>query len=100
MANKLGGIQAVANPFEHDVFADEAVAFNHINGTIRINFAVVKAQEAAPPSANQFVGVGRLVMPLGGAQRLCLGLYNYLKKVGHDPFELISNRETPEKVKH
>lgn len=96
MANEAAGLPVVGNPFSPDFFADEALTFNFINGTIRIDFAVVKPQEPAPPSPQQFVSIGRLVMPLDGARRLCLALYDYLKSQGLDPADLVSGGQAPQ----
>jgi hypothetical protein len=85
MANEAGGIPAVSNPFAPDVFADEAVAFEIINDTVRITFGTVKMADAVPPSENQLVIVGRVVMTVGGAQRLALGLHSALTQKGLDP---------------
>jgi hypothetical protein len=71
-----------------DVFADEAIDMEFINGTVRLRFAVAVSTETVNPSARQFVHVGRLVMPAESAQRLCLGLYDFLKNVGLDPAAL------------
>jgi hypothetical protein len=70
MANETGGVSAISNPFAPDVFADEAVGFEFINGTVRISFGVVKMADPVPPSENQLVVMGRVVMPMDGARRL------------------------------
>lgn len=88
MANEAGGLPVVGNPFSADVLADEALAYEVINGTIRITFASVKMTEPAPPSPVQLVVVGRLVMGIEGAQRLSIGLFDFLKNQGLDPASL------------
>ena len=94
MANETGGLPVLANPFALDVFADEAISFDNVFGTIRITFAAAKPIEPAPPSDSQFVTVGRLIMTVPGAQRLALSLYDYLKKHGLDPSEVVSEGQT------
>lgn len=84
MAHEVGAFP-VADIIVGDVFADEALSFDNIMGTIRITFCTVKAKEPAPPSPYQYVPVGRLVMPHEGAMRLCVQLYDYLKGQGIDP---------------
>ena len=42
MANTAGGLPVVSNPFIADIFADEAIAFDMVNGTIRITLATIK----------------------------------------------------------
>ena len=54
MANTAGGLPVVSNPFIADIFADEAIAFDTINGTIRITLATIKMAEAAAPSPMQY----------------------------------------------
>jgi len=88
MAHGTGGLPVLGNPLAPDIFADEAIAFDHINGTIRITLATVKPSEPTPPSPMQFVTTSRIVMTVPGAQRLCLALYDYLKKQGMDPAAL------------
>jgi hypothetical protein len=89
MANTAGGLSVVSNPFVADIFADEAIAFDNINGTIRITLATIKMAEAAAPSPMHFVANGRLVMTVPGAQRLAIALFDYLKKNGLDPAQVV-----------
>jgi hypothetical protein len=93
MANEFSGLPAVSNPFAPDVLADEAIAFESISGTIRITFGAIKMAEPAPPAPVQIVAIGRLVMGVEGAQRLALGLFDYLKQQGHDPRALVGSGE-------
>lgn len=76
---------AIVDPGTGDVFADEALDFDLIGGTLRVRFGVAKPNSPTMPAKQQLVHVGRLIMPVEGAQRLCLGLYDFLKKVGLDP---------------
>jgi hypothetical protein len=39
------------------------------------------------------VVMGRLVIGVDGAKRLAIGLYDYLKKAGHDPQSLVASDE-------
>lgn len=94
MPNEINGRPVVSNPFAPDVFADHAISFEHVQGTVRISLAVLKPQEGAPPSGLQYVSVGRVVMSDIGAQRLCLALYDYLKKEGMDPAKLVTRGNT------
>ena len=72
MAQKAGTIPVVSNPHVPDIFCDEAFAFDHISGTIRISLGSLKMSEPAAPSPPHLVTVGRLVMTVPGAQRLAL----------------------------
>lgn len=89
MAQNAGNIPVVAHPHLPDIFADDAIAFDHQPGTVRISLATLKMAEPAAPSPIQYVTVGRLVMPVTGAQRLAIALFDYLKKQGLDPAEIV-----------
>jgi hypothetical protein len=93
MAQKTGNITVVSNPHVPDIFCDDAFAFDHIAGTIRISLGSIKMAEPAAPSPAHLVTVGRLVMTVPGAQRLALALFDYLKKQGLDPAELVAVNE-------
>ena len=93
MANEFSGVPVLGNPFSGDVFADEAIALELVNGVLRITLASFKMVEPAPPSGAQLVVAGRLVMGIPGAQRLALSLFDYLKKQGLDPASLVETGE-------
>lgn len=75
----------IVDPGAGDIFADEALDFDIINNTLRIRFGVARPNAPAMPAQQQLVHVGRLIMPLESAQRLCIGLYDFLKNAGADP---------------
>ncbi|WP_326525833.1 hypothetical protein [Sphingomonas sp.] len=93
MADRAGGLPVVSNPFVADVFTDEAIAFDYVNGTIRITLATLKMAEPAAPSPMHFVANARVVMTVPGAQRLAIALFDYLKKNGLDPAEVVGGGE-------
>jgi hypothetical protein len=68
-----------------DFFADEAILFDLVNDTVRITFAVARNETPVVGSGGGLVATGRLIMPVGAAQRLSLGLHDYLNKHGLDP---------------
>lgn len=74
MGNEVAAAPVVSGPDAPDVFADEAIGFELVNGTVRITFSSVKMAEPAPPSPLQHVVIGRLILPIQSAQRLALGL--------------------------
>jgi hypothetical protein len=90
MANEAAGLPVQFGASVPDVFADDAVMFDMVNNTVRITFGVVTSTEPAAPSPMGMSVIGRLVLPATSAQRLCLGLYDYLKKQGLDPSDLVS----------
>lgn len=85
MAREFGGLPIAASPHSPDVFADEALGFEIFGGVVRITFASRTMVDGAPPSDAQWEVIGRLLMPTRGAQRLAVGLFNYLKSIGLDP---------------
>ena len=77
-----------------DVFADDAMTFERVNDTIRITFGVSRMEKAQAPSDVALVAIGRLILPVASAQRLSLGLHDYLVKQGLDPTALFGEAET------
>jgi hypothetical protein len=84
MAKDFGGVPVITNPLAGDVLADEALGFEFVNGTIRITLASARMADGSPPSDMQLVVIGRLVMGFQPAQRLAMGLFDYLKKIEAD----------------
>jgi hypothetical protein len=79
-----------------DFFADEAILFDLVNDTVRITFAVARNETPVAGSKGGLVATGRLIMPTGAAQRLSLGLHDYLVKRGLDPSAAARGAETPQ----
>lgn len=73
-----------------DIFADEALDFDIVNGTLRIRFGVARPSEPTLPAKQQLVHIGRLIMPIGSAQRMSIALYNMLKNAGFDPADAVT----------
>jgi hypothetical protein len=80
MAKDFSGTPVLANPFSPDILVDEALSFERINGTIRITLAAARMVDGVPPSPVQLVVIGRLIMGMDSAERLAVGLFDYLKK--------------------
>ena len=78
-------VYLIDNPHAPEVFAAEALGFFVHAGNIHITFATPRASHTANPSPINRVVIGRLVMPVQGAQSLAIGLYDFLKKQGFDP---------------
>jgi hypothetical protein len=91
MANDVALVGDFSTP---DVFADEAILFDLVNGTVRITFAVARNETPNAGSAQALVAMGRLVMPVASVQRLSLGLHDYLTKHGLDPTASVRGEET------
>jgi hypothetical protein len=89
-----GTVPFVDNLFAPEVFAHEATAFAGGNGIITITFSSHRFDNSVVPAVQKRVTVGRLVMPVVGAQTLALGLYNYLTTLGLAPMA----KPDPDKV--
>jgi hypothetical protein len=75
----------IDNPHAPEVFAAEAIGFLLHQGNVHITLTSPRSDHGTqPPTANNVV-IGRLVMPLVGAQRFVMGLYDFLKTRGFDP---------------
>lgn len=82
MAKEIGGVRVVPNPLAADIFADDAIAIEDVNGTVRISLAVAKLDDGVAPSPLSLVVVGRLVMGEQSAQRLAIALANHFQAKG------------------
>lgn len=77
-----------------DVFADDALTFERTNDTIRITFGVARMESPMVGTETALVAVGRLILPVSSAQRLSLGLHDYLVNQGLDPTSLFGEGVT------
>ena len=79
-----GTPQIVENLFCAEVYADFPAFFSSKGGNISITLVSNRFDSADQGTLKQVV-VGRLVMPLGGAQGLAIGLYDFLAQHGMAP---------------
>jgi hypothetical protein len=70
------------NPAAPDIFSSDATGFFVLEGNIIITFESARVNHSTSPGPINRVVIGRLVMPIPAAQRLALGLYDYLEKQG------------------
>ena len=75
----------IVDPGTGDIFADEALDFDIVHGTLRIRFGVARPDQPTMPAKQQLVHIGRLIMPLESAQRMVVGLSDMLRRAGLDP---------------
>ncbi len=87
-------ISFVDNPHAPDVFVTSYSGFLNLNGVIVITFETARVDHSTTPGPVNRVVVGRLVMPIHGAQGLALGLVDFLKQQGLDPVEAITKGQT------
>jgi hypothetical protein len=81
-ANK---VQTVENLFAPEMFATEASFFSSAAGMVTVTLSSYRFDNSTTPATQKRVIVGRLVMPVTGAQGLAAGLYDFLKKQNFDP---------------
>jgi len=81
----------IDNPLAPEFFADEATGFFIHQGNLSITFAAARVDHRSDPGPVSRVVVGRVVLPVGAAVGLAVGLYDFLKKMGV---------ETPDQAAH
>ena len=82
----------VPNPAAPDIFADELVSLERVNGTIRFHHAVLRRDPSAAGPRRR-VEACTIILPEAAAQRLCLALYDFLNKQGLDPAKMVRSGE-------
>ena len=70
------------NVFGPEVFASTAAFFAIGDGVVTITLASLRFDNSTTPAERKLVVVGRLVMPISGAQGLALGLHDFLEQKG------------------
>lgn len=73
------------SPFGPEVFADTVTGYFVRNGVISITFEAARINHVTSPGPLNRVVVGRVVLPISGAQELAVGLYDFLKSRGLAP---------------
>jgi hypothetical protein len=71
--------------FAPEIFATEVVGFWLLNGNVHLTLATGRSDYSVGPGKINRVVIGRLILPVSGAQGLAAGLYDFLKKHGFDP---------------
>jgi hypothetical protein len=79
------GVPIVENVFAPEVFASEAAFFAMGPGVITITFTSYRWDNTVSPGVQKRIVIGRLTMPIVGAQALAADLYSNLKQAGLDP---------------
>jgi len=74
------------DPGAPEMYAMAATGFFNANGMISITLESARADHSKTPAPVTRAVVGRLVMPVGGAQALAVGLFDFLEKQGF-PFK-------------
>ena len=75
-------VRFLDDPRAPDIFASNATGFFHIGETVMITLEAAHVDHSTSPGPINRVVVGRLVMPLGGANALAVGLFDFLKTQG------------------
>lgn len=72
----------VDNQHAPEVFATAASGFFLLAGNVHITFEAIRIDHSSSPGPAHRVVIGRLVLPITGAQGLAAGLYDFLKTHG------------------
>lgn len=78
-------VHFIDNPHAPEVLATEVAGFWLNQGNVHITLESARIDHAKSPGPVNRVVIARLVMPIGGAQNLAAGLYDFLKTHGYDP---------------
>ncbi len=68
-----------------EIFASDASGFFLSEGVVRFTLESIRASHKDNPDTPSRVVIARLAMPVPGAQRLLVGLYDFLRKNQLDP---------------
>ncbi len=68
-----------------EIFASDASGFFLCEGVVRFTLESIRASHKDNPDTPSRVVIARLAMPVPGAQRLLVGLYDFLRKNQLDP---------------
>jgi hypothetical protein len=68
------------SPHSPDLYADGATGFFVFSGNVKITFESVRVDHATSPGPVNRVVIGRLVMPIAGAESLARGLLDFLER--------------------
>ena len=83
------------NPSAPDVFADGAAGIVFFQGNIRLTFESVRVNHVTSPGPATRVVIGRLVLPLAGAEGLKNMLIDYLDKIKNQTPSAVPIQGTP-----
>jgi hypothetical protein len=86
-------LQLTEDLFAPEMFASDASSFSLGPGVITITLVSHRWDNSVPPGEQKRVVVGRLVLPVPGAQHLALSLYDFLQKNGLDPVRPADGRQ-------
>ncbi len=80
-------IPFIDNPNAPETFATNATGFVNLGGAIGITLETVKVNHGKHAGAVTRMVVGRVIMPVAGAQALAAGLHNFLVENNIAPTE-------------
>jgi hypothetical protein len=80
-------LEFVNNPLAPDLFSEGAAGILLLNGNVHITLTSTRPDHSPADHARPAhrVVVGRLILPVQGAQALAAALYDFLKQRGFDP---------------
>ena len=75
----------IDNPHAPEFFSTDATGFFRLGSNIMVTFETVNVDHSTSPGPVRRVVIGRLILPADAAQRLVVGLNDFLAKQGLDP---------------
>ena len=84
----------VDDPHAPEVFASAAAGFFVLHGNVVITFESARVDHSKSPGPVKRVVIGRVVLPISGAQGLALGLHDFLVGQGLDPTKAVKGGAT------
>lgn len=85
----------VDNPRVHEIFVTGAAGLEILDGVVGITLEAIRYDHSKAPALATRQVVGRLIIPVPGAQNLALALYNFLQQHGADPSNIITTAGDP-----
>jgi len=91
MSDEIPLVTFIDNPHAPVVFASDASGYFLLEDVISITLEAGRVDHSRSPGPINRVVVARLAMPVAAAQRLALGLYDFLKQRGLDPMAVVKD---------
>src|SRR5580693_3999682 len=87
-------VSFVDDPQMAETFASGVSGFFVLGGNVVITFESARIDHSSSPGPVNRVVCARIVMPIGVAQGLAVGLHDFLTKQGFDPTAALTAGET------
>ncbi len=78
-------LEITENPLAPEWYAEAAISFARVGAGSNVSITLVSPRWNTSKNAFDHAIVGRVVLPVSGAQGLAVGLFDFLKSHGLDP---------------